>query len=305
MPDRLEGRAAAAAAAAGVLVGTGIVATRFVIDQTEPLPLALLRYLIGLACLLPPALLAPKIRFERGDLLPIGLLGVLQFAGIVGLLNYALAYITAALGALIFATVPLLTLLLAALLRVEPMTRVKALGVALVVLGVGAALFDKLQLTPASGATLLGVLLAFASAMTGALCNVLYRPYLRRYPTMPVSVYAMACAVMVLAAATLATGELEPLISFTPAGWAAVLFIGISSGVGYYCWLWALKHSTPTKAAVFLNLSPLVAAVLGLLLLAEPVSWLFGLGLLLVLSGLWLTTRATSKRAPLRIEPSL
>lgn len=305
MTERIEGRAAAAAAVAGVLVGTGIVATRFVIEQTDPLALALLRYLIGLACLLPLAMLAPKIRFERGDLLPIGLLGVLQFAGIVGFLNTALLYITAALGALIFATVPLLTLLLAALLRVEPMTRVKALGVALVVLGVGAALFDKLQLTPATGSTLLGILLAFAAALTGALCNVFYRPYLRRYPTMPVSVYAMACAVVVLAVATLGAGELQDLTGFTAAGWSAVLFIGISSGVGYYLWLWALKHSTPTKAAVFLNLSPLVAAVLGLLLLAEPVSWLFGLGLLLVLSGLWLTTRATSRRAPLPIEPAL
>jgi len=44
----------AAAAASGILVGTAIVATRFVINQTGPASLALLRYTIGFcACCLP------------------------------------------------------------------------------------------------------------------------------------------------------------------------------------------------------------------------------------------------------------
>ena len=85
----------AAAAATGVLVGAAIVATRFVIGQTSPAALALLRYTIGCCCLLPPLLLSARVRFERRDLLPIGLLGVIQFGVVVTLLNYALQYITA------------------------------------------------------------------------------------------------------------------------------------------------------------------------------------------------------------------
>ncbi len=38
---------AAAAATTGILVGAAMVATRFVIDQTSPASLALLRYVIG------------------------------------------------------------------------------------------------------------------------------------------------------------------------------------------------------------------------------------------------------------------
>jgi hypothetical protein len=43
-----------AAAATGVQVGSAIVATRFVIDQTDPVTLAFLRYLIGFCLLLIP-----------------------------------------------------------------------------------------------------------------------------------------------------------------------------------------------------------------------------------------------------------
>ncbi|MCG8360500.1 MAG: permease, partial [Kiloniellales bacterium] len=71
--------AAVAAAVAGVLVGAAMVATRFVIEQTDPASLALLRYLIGVVCLLPPLLLAPRVRFAPRDLLPICLLGIAQF----------------------------------------------------------------------------------------------------------------------------------------------------------------------------------------------------------------------------------
>ncbi len=77
----------AAAATTGILVGAAIVATRFVIGQTSPAALALLRYLIGFGCLLPPLLLSARVRFERRDLLPIGLLGVTQFGVVVTLLH--------------------------------------------------------------------------------------------------------------------------------------------------------------------------------------------------------------------------
>ncbi len=58
---------AAAAATTGILVGAAIVATRFVIGQTGPATLALLRYLIGFGCLLPLLLLSTRVRFVLGE----------------------------------------------------------------------------------------------------------------------------------------------------------------------------------------------------------------------------------------------
>ena len=50
---RAAAAAAAAAAATGILVGAATVATRSVVDQAGPGSLAMLRYLVGLLCLLP------------------------------------------------------------------------------------------------------------------------------------------------------------------------------------------------------------------------------------------------------------
>src|SRR5262245_66005730 len=129
----------AAAASTGIFVGSTIVATRFVIGQTSPASLALLRYFIGFCCLLPPALWSAEVRFEWRDMPVISLLGIVQFGVVVALLNYALQFIPSARAALIFATFPLMTMLLATALGYERVTWAKALGVILTVAGVGLA----------------------------------------------------------------------------------------------------------------------------------------------------------------------
>lgn len=279
---------AAAAATTGILVGAAIVATRFVIDQTGPASLALLRYLIGFCCLLPLVLLSPRPRFARRDLLPIGLLGIAQFGVLIALLNYALQFIPSARAALIFATLPLLTMLLATALGRERLTLPKTLGVLLTIAGVGVALGEKAVQRGGATGGWIGELAVFASALSGAICSVLYAPYLRKYPTLPVSALAMLAAVGFLAVLAAREGFFGSLPRFTEAGWLAVVFIGICSGIGYYLWLWALNHATPTRVTVFLALSPVTAAVLGALLLAERISPTSLLGLACIAVGLWL-----------------
>lgn len=276
-----------AAIATGLFVGATIVATRFVIGQTTPGALAFLRYMIGCICLLPPALLAGWPRFARRDLLPIALLGITQFGILIFLLNFALQYIPSARSALIFATMPLLTMVLAAALGHERLTWPKSVGVLLTILGVGVALGEKAVSSATMSHHWIGELAVLASAAAGALCSVLYRPYLRRYPTLGVSAFAMLAAVGFLTLLAAGEGFFQGWPTFTLGGWLAILFIGMSSGVGYYLWLWALAHGNATNVAVFLALNPLTATGLGVLLLGETVTGLFLVGLSAVVVGLW------------------
>ena len=279
---------ATAAATTGILVGAAIVATRFVIGQTGPATLALLRYLIGLGCLLPLLLLSGRVRFARRDLLPIGLLGITQFGVVVTLLNYALQYISSSRAALIFATLPLITMLLATALGYERATLSKALGVLATIVGVGFVLGEQLVQSGSSGSQWIGMLAALASAASGALCSLLYRPYLQKYPTLAVSVFAMLASVLALALVAAAEGFFQAPPHFTPTGWLAVGFIGLSSGLGYYLWLWALNHTSATNVTVFLALSPVSATILGALALAEMPSTTTLFGLACVAFGIWL-----------------
>ncbi len=284
-PGRLP---AVAGTTTGILVGCTIVATRFVVYQTTPVTLAFLRYLVGCCCLLPLLLRAPRPRFERRDLVPICALGITQFGVLVVLLNQALRYIPSARAALIFATMPLLTMLLASALKLEALTPAKTLGVLLAIVAVGIALGDQALRSGGGTDTWIGDLAAFGSALSGAVCSVFYRPYLRKYPTLSISATAMLASVCFLAILAGTEGLFATPPRFTLAGWLVVLFIGVSSGLGYALWLWALAHATPTRVTLFIALSPVTAAAAGAILLGEPVAPSTGLGLLGVVLGLWL-----------------
>jgi drug/metabolite transporter (DMT)-like permease len=176
-------------------------------------------------------------------------------------------------------------MILASLLGQERLNAPKALGVLLTIGGVGLALGEK-AIEGGGAHEWLGALAVLAGALCGAVCSVLYRPYLRKYPALEVSALAMLASVGFLAVLAAGEGFFDALPTFTPGGWLAIGFIGIGSAVGYYLWLWALSHATATRVTVFLALSPVTASGLGVALLGEGLSLMLLLGLACVAAGL-------------------
>jgi drug/metabolite transporter (DMT)-like permease len=293
-----------AAAATGVQVGAAIVASRFVVADVPPLTLALLRYAIGFACLLPfflKSYMAPALdgnaqtaikNIAIADWLAMAALGTGQFAVLIALLNYGLQHIGAGQAALIFSLFPLLTLLLSSALGRERISAALLAGVLLSITGVALSLWPKLQ-APHPGHWW-GEAAVLASAGVGALCSVLYRPYLQRYPTLAVSSFAMLVSVLFLGVLALAENWPARVMALGLQSWTVVALIGISSGIGYFWWLYALKHESPTRVTVFLALNPLTAALLGVLFLGEALSPWSAAAIVLIASGLWLATRGAA-----------
>jgi drug/metabolite transporter (DMT)-like permease len=268
-----------------------------VVAEVPPLTLALLRYAIGFACLLPFALGALRPRRPAPplrDLLAMAALGIGQFGVLIALLNWGLQRVAAAPAALIFSLFPLLTLLLSAALGSERASPRLLAGVLLSIGGVALSLLPKLQAVHADGWW--GELAVFASAATGALCSVLYRPYLQRYATVPVSAYAMLASVLFLALAAQLEGWPQRVGALAGSSWGVVAFIGLSSGLGYFLWLYALKHESATRVTVFLALNPVTAALLAAVVLAEPLPPHVLAALALIAAGLWLATSGAASK---------
>lgn len=288
--------AAAAAAGTGILVGAAMVATRAVIAESDPASLALMRYVLGAIFLLPALLLSRRVRIPPRDLLPICLLGIAQFGVLIALLNWGLQFVGSARGSVIFAVMPLQAMVIAALIGVERLSWRASLGVLASIAGVALTLADKLDGGPAHVGHWWGEIAVFASALCGALCSVYYRPYLQRYPTLQVSFVAMLASVVFLAMPAAWEGFFWTWPRISPAGWACVGFIGLASSLGYVLWLFALRHSTPTRATIFQSLGPVTATALGWALLDERITPLFLAGLMCVCGGLWLALRPNAVR---------
>ena len=284
-----------AAAGTGIQVGAAMVATRYVVDAAGPSSLGFLRYLVGLLCLAPALLLAPWKHIAARDMLLIGLLGVGQFGLLIVLLNYSLLHLPVARASLLFATFPLMTMFLSACLGREEMTRHKMVGSLIAFMGVAITLGGA-ALAPdgRQGSTLFGTLAALGAAFCGAVCSVFYRPYVARYSTLHVTAFAMLAAVAMLGGLAAEEGLFISVPRFTLGEGLAIAFIGVSSGVGFFSWVYALGNAPPTQVSMFLSLSPLTAVIGSAMLLGENPPLTALVGLVAVSGGLWVALRPSS-----------
>jgi drug/metabolite transporter (DMT)-like permease len=301
----VRGREIALANAAGMagslFTGASIVATRFVVGQTDPASLAFLRYLIAALCLAPVALaLCRRRRPPARDLVAMLTLGALFFGAFPWVFNLALAFTSATRGALVLATSPMMTLALASAVRSEAFTGLKLLAVIAAFAGVAVAIVAGPGGVAGGGRAWIGDLLMLAAAAVAATYPVFAKPLVMRHPPVLVTIVSMAGGVAALAPFAAAHGLLAHAPGFDAAGWLAVIFLGVGGGaVQFGLWVWAVSRLTPTQASIFLCLTPIAALLLAGLILGEALTLALFAGLLLVIAGLLLSNwRLPAPKAP-------
>lgn len=276
-----------AAVASSALGGTAVGATRYVVGAVDPLTLGALRFGIGFLCLLPVALLQREAWPARTDWPRAVALGLLFFALFPVLFNASLLYTTAARAALALSTLPLLTMLTGAALDAEALTARKSAGVALAMGGVALALAAGLADAPVGAWR--GDLLMVAAALCMALYSVWARPVIRRSGPVRFTLMAMGAGAACLTLLAGIGGGFTALPGFGWPQWIATFYLGLfGSALIFFLWAFALGHTTPTRVAISVTVNPVTAALLGAVLLNEPLRWNLALGLVTVFSGIWL-----------------
>ncbi|TAM49749.1 MAG: DMT family transporter [Paraburkholderia sp.] len=273
-----------------MLVGAAMVSTRAVANDVPLTTLAFLRYLVGFAILAVPVAVAGRVRFALKDLTAIAALGILQFAVLILLLNYALSTLSASTCALVFATMPLFTMCFAVTRGSEAYSTRKLAGVALAVAGVVCLLSAGPNRAAMHTEAVRGFAALVGATLVGAITSLLYRPYLRRYLALPTCGVAMGAAVLFLGIACLAINQ--PLLPHLPwPAWSNVLFLGLSSGVGYFCWLWALANMDASRVVAFQALGPVTAAIIESIILRRAPTAPLLLSLTMITLGLTVAMR--------------
>ena len=237
----------------------------------------------------PGAFLAP-LREHPWVVVGLGLLG---YVGYQVLFIVGVDATSAGSAALIIASAPVWTAVLAQLLGVERLPfaawgglGLSLVGTALVIVAGTAAVFSE--------DTLLGNLLMLGAAVAWAAYTVLSRAVLRS----GISATGLAFFGIVVSLPLLwglGASDLGGVDwpDVDAAVWGALLFSGaLSTGVAYALWNIGVQRIGPSQAAIYSNLVPVVALASGALLLGEPVTPFQLLGGVLILGGLFLMRRA-------------
>jgi drug/metabolite transporter (DMT)-like permease len=284
----------AIALASSCLGGTAAAITRYLVGNADPITLAILRWGIGFAVLLPTALLLGVRWPPRRDRLAVALLGLCFFGLFFVLYNIAIGFTTAARASLALATLPLHTMVVGALLGIEPLTSRKSIGVGVAVLGVIAALASGLSAAPPGAWR--GELIMTGAVLCMAFYNVWSRPFIKRSSALGFLTVGMGAGAAALILVGSLTGSVAVLSSLSTPQWIAGIYLGIGGGaLAFILWVMALERATPTRVANTMTVNPVAAGLLATQLLGEPITLNLVLGLVAVFAGIWIATTEVKK----------
>jgi len=273
---------------ANVVYGTSYVVARVTLERVPPAMLAFSRLALGALAL---GLFARRQRakpLSGADRRAIAWMGILGFAGAYVGSNWGIAHSTATNAALLITVEPVAMILLSPWYLGERLSRRGALGATLTIVGTVVLVVNGIpgvteKLAPHWSGDLVLVLAGIAYASY----SLLGRRILERHAPLGVTIRSLVWG----AAALLPLAGLEWLSGARPA-WTATAVSGtlylavVVTALGYVVWNWALARVPAPRAAIFLNIQPIVGALLGTLLLGEPITPFTVLGGVLVVTGL-------------------
>lgn len=229
-------------------------------------------------------------RFEGADWKKFAELGCYGIAlNQVGF-TVGLNYTTVAHSALIIATGPIFVLLLARWQQLEALTARKVLGMALSFAGV--VILSSEYGFGSQSPTLLGDVITLGGTVSFAVYTVAGKKVAQIYDTLPLNTFTyLFGALMVVPVAGWQLLRV-PWANVSWRGWLGVAYMAVlASVVAYLIYYYALSKLSASRVAAFSYLQPVIATILGAVLLAEKVSPRLLGGGTAVLVGVYLAER--------------
>lgn len=210
---------------------------------------------------------------------------------------YGLARVPASRGSLIMALNPAVTLLASAAIFRERLTRNKVAGVAIALFGVLVVLGRGDLAHLFSGGIGAGEIILFGCPISWAIYTLAARHLLPNRSPLAVTAYACLTGSGMLVVATTFIGGLVPPAASWQA-WSAVVFTGLFGTAVALVWFYqGVRALGPARTAVFINLVPVFAIALGVMLLGEALEASMLIGGAIVIAGIYLLNRPERTRA--------
>ncbi|MEB3245236.1 MAG: EamA family transporter [Vampirovibrionales bacterium] len=298
----------------GLTFGAFALVVKWLLQETSAWELGLLRLMIPALLMMLAERVWIKTRLKSTadtfKLIGLGVVGM-WFVQLVSV--FGVEYTSTFHASLIMATIPLFTLALSLLLKLEPIALKKALGVLLGFSGVGLLLtLNPGRVAGLPSTFLLGDALILVNALAFAWFLIQNKPFVNRYPPFTVTAYCYSGALL----AALLTTMIGPffgaimhgnpvptliqlgqrLAALTPHGWGWLMYLVFPASImNYTLTNFALKRLSPATVSAYVFVQPVVAAVLGFLFLGEQFTLMMGFAGCCVAAGLWLVGQSSAK----------
>jgi drug/metabolite transporter (DMT)-like permease len=275
--------------------GGSFIAIKIAVQESSPVAVVWLRFLIGLLCLLPIILKKGLLKISSWkEIVEYTLLGFLGVSLHQWLQSTGLVTSQASTTAWIVASIPLFMVLFGRIFLKERLGKFGALGIGLATLGV---------LTVVSNGDLPGLfrngfgapgdLFILLSAPNWAIYSILLRKTLQRQTALKTTFFSILFGWLLTSIQFLFEKGWQDLPGLTLSGWAGIFYLGIfCTFLAYVFYYDALQKLSSASVGVYLYIEPIATMLIAAVILLEPITLASLLGGALILVGISLVNKS-------------
>lgn len=267
------------------LWGSLYVVSKYTLGKLPTFTISFIRFILAFLFLF---ILAPKPskKLAREHVPYILCIGFVGYFIAIGAQLLGTKYAGASMASLLNSMNPVTMTIFSAIILHEKLTFRKILGILLAVFGVYVILGGN-----TIDAALPGILLSLFSVITWSFVSVLVRKVTAQYDALYIT--RLGFGVAAVCYLPVAIGELImtktnviSVLSQNPSCLLALIYMALMcTGIAHLLWNKSLAILDVSVCSAFYPIQPMVSTLLGVLLLGEQVTWIFGLGALLIVAG--------------------
>lgn len=257
------------------------------LEDLPPLTFAGIRFVIAsIFLLILIALRRVPFPRKRRDLFLLAGTGILSFSLNYGLVFWGEQYISSGLAALLQSTLPAFGLIIAHYyLPGEPMTLPRITGVVMGVIGVGVIFSNQLRVSGPKA--LWGSAALVLSAFCAAYANVLVKAYCKHIDPIVLAAGQMMFGLVPLFLIGIPLEGNPFRFHWTLMALASLLYLAVvGTVIAFSLYYWLIRNMKVTDTMLIALVTPVVAVVLGMIVLKETLEWRTLGGGLMIISGI-------------------
>lgn len=284
--------------------GTTWIASRMAVEHTPALEVSAIRQ--GLA-----GILFAGFFLLKGASLPnwkqlkwLTLMGLLLFVSANGFASVGLKYISSGLGALIAALFPLSVVIIEKLFfKNTKITAYTFFGIVIGIAGIVLVFYENAFHHHSQG-YITGIVFSVIAMLSWSVGTILIgRNKLDMNPYYATGWQMLLGSIMLFVLAFI-TGDIIPLNQIVSQTWFSISYlVGMGSVFAFVAFIYTMKHLEASVASLYAYINPIVAILVGSVIVKEPLTINIIIGSIITLIGVYMVNRSLKKQQNALVEP--
>ena len=273
-----------------MLGGTTFVFTRSLVNFLDPITISFVRYgFTGLLFLMFFFISFKKITFQKEDLIYLTIIGIFMFTLFPIFMALGLEITTSSRAGLLYATMPIFTIVIAYICKIESFSFAKLLSVIIAFLGVYFCLSEFID--PTAPYPIKGDILMTIGVISASVFTVFSGKFLIKYGNVNVLIFTLfSGSISTFFVSFLFGSQISNIFFLSNINYFYLFMLIIPGGVlMMFLWGKALQMISPTQASITLGFNPITATILGHFILNEVISSRIFVAILLIIVAIFIS----------------